>query len=339
MRTLEELETRLAEPSEGLVEDLAALSGDIIVIGAGGKLGPSLVRLAANASRASGASRRIVAVSRFGSPGAEERLQGPGIRTVAADVTDERALAELPDAENVVYLVGEKFGSTQSAASTWATNAYLPGRIAERFAGARISALSTGTVYPMVAAESGGCTEEAAVAPVGDYAMSCVGRERILTHFAARTGSPLALIRLNYAVEMRYGILIDLATMILEGTPIDLSMPAANVVWQGYANEVTLRSLLHAAPASPFVINVTGPETVSIRYAASRLAERLGRDVNFRGEESQVAFLSNAAKCFGLFGYPSVTLDALIDATADWIAAGGATHGKPTKFQTSDGRF
>ena len=189
MRTLEELEMRLAEPSEALIGDLAELSGDIIVIGAGGKLGPSLVKLAANASQASGASRQIIAVSRFGSPGSEEQLRGPGIRTVATDVTDERALVELPDAENVVYLVGEKFGSTQSAASTWSTNAYLPGRIAERFAGARIAALSTGTVYPMVPAESGGCTEEAAVAPIGDYAMSCVGRERILTHFAARTGS------------------------------------------------------------------------------------------------------------------------------------------------------
>lgn len=338
MRTVEELESRLAEPGEGLVADLAALKGDIMVVGAGGKLGPSLVRLAANASRAAGSDRKVIAVSRFGAPGAAERLQGPGVQTVVADVADERDLARLPDAENIVYLVGEKFGSTHSAASTWATNTYLPGRIAERFAGARIAALSTGTVYPMVSAGSGGCTEEAAPEPVGDYAMSCVGRERILTHFAAQSGSPLALIRLNYAVEMRYGVLVDLATMIAEGAPVDLSMPAANVVWQGYANEVTLRALLHA-DVPPFVLNVTGPETMSIRYAASRIAARLGQQVRFSGEEGDAAFLSNATKCFGLFGYPSVALDTLIDATADWIAAGGATHGKPTKFQTSDGRF
>ncbi|WP_308798590.1 NAD-dependent epimerase/dehydratase family protein [Agromyces silvae] len=314
------------------------MSGDIAVVGAGGKLGPSLVRLAARALQEAGSRSTVYAVSRFGAPRAREAVEAEGVTVLPADVTSERDLAGLPDVENVVFLVGEKFGSAENQTSTWATNTYLPGRIAERYPHARIAALSTGTVYPLVSARSGGSVEEDPVGPIGDYAMSCVGRERIFAHFADVHQSPLALIRLNYAVEMRYGVLVDLATMILEDEPIDLSMSVANVVWQGYANEVTLRSLVHAG-IPPLTLNVTGPETFSIRYAAERLARLLGREARFAGEEGETAYLSNATKCLGMFGYPELTLDELIVHTAEWMLAGGATLGKPTKFQKRDGKF
>lgn len=338
MKTVSELDSWLAQPSAGLVHDMSEMDGDIVVVGAGGKLGPTLVKLAVNALRASGSRSVVYAVSRFGSKSVAEDLEAAGARVVKADITEERELVSLPDAENVVYLVGEKFGSAANQASTWATNAYLPGRIVDRYAGARISALSTGTVYPLVTVGSGGSVEDDALAPIGDYAMSCVGRERVMTHLAERTGTPLALIRLNYAVELRYGVLIDIASMVMAGTPIDVGMGSANVVWQGYANEVTLRALLHAS-VPPFVLNVTGPETFSVRYVAQRFGQLLERDPQFVGAEDGTAFLSNATKCFGLFGYPSVTLDALIEMTAEWVATGGVTHGKPTKFQKRDGAF
>lgn len=338
MKTIAELETRLARPSADLVGDMAKLEGDIVVVGAGGKLGPSLVKLAVNALREAGSASVVHAVSRFSSSAVADELDAAGARIVRADITDESALASLPDAANVVYLVGEKFGSATNQASTWATNAYLPGRIVDRYQGSRISALSTGTVYPLVDVGSGGSVEEDALGPIGDYAMSCVGRERVMTHLAAQSQTPLALIRLNYAVELRYGVLIDIASMVNAGAPIDVSMGSANVVWQGYANEVTLRALLHAS-VPPFVLNVTGPETFSVRYAAQRLGRILGREPEFTGSEGGTAFLSNAAKCFGLFGYPTVTLDSLIEMTAEWVAAGGETHGKPTKFQKRDGAF
>ncbi|MFF0243990.1 NAD-dependent epimerase/dehydratase family protein [Streptosporangium sandarakinum] len=338
MRTTAELEERLARPSAGLVDDLGKLNGDILILGAGGKLGPSLVRLALNAGRAAGSERRVIAVSRFSEPGLAEALAAEGVTVVPADVADERALRDLPDAENVVFLVGAKFGTQGREHTTWFTNAYLPGRVADRFRGSRIAALSTGNVYPLVPVTGGGSTEDSPEGPVGEYAMSCLGRERVLTHFSETHGTPMSLIRLNYAVELRYGVLVDLAQRILAGEPVDLVTGQVNVVWQGYANEVTLRSLALAS-TPPYVLNVTGPETISVRQAALALGAALGREPVFTGEEAPTALLSNAGRCHRLFDYPELTPAELIEHTARWVADGGPLLGKPTKFERRDGRF
>ncbi|MEU4576423.1 NAD-dependent epimerase/dehydratase family protein [Nonomuraea sp. ATR24] len=335
MRTTAELEERLARPSAGLVEDLGKLDGDIMILGAGGKLGPSLVRLALNATRG---EKRVIAVSRFSEPGLADALAAEGATVVSADVADERALAGLPEAPNVVFLVGAKFGTQGREHATWFTNTYLPGRIAERFRDSRIAALSTGNVYPLVPVTGGGSVEDDRPGPVGDYAMSCLGRERVLTHFSELHGTPMALIRLNYAVELRYGVLVDLAQKVLAREPVDLTTGQVNVVWQGYANEVTLRSLLHAG-TPPYVLNVTGPELISVRRAALELGARLGVEPVFTGEEAPTALLSNASRCHRLFGYPEITPLELIDHIARWVADGGPLLGKPTKFERRDGRF
>ncbi|MGW6498274.1 NAD-dependent epimerase/dehydratase family protein [Nonomuraea angiospora] len=335
MRTTAELEERLARPGAGLVDDLGGLDGDILILGAGGKLGPSLVRLALNATNG---DRRIIAVSRFSEPGLAESLAEDGATVVSADVADERALRDLPDAPNVVFLVGAKFGTQGREHATWFTNAYLPGRVADRFRHSRIAALSTGNVYPLVPVTSGGSTEDSPTGPVGDYAMSCLGRERVLTHFSETYGTPLSLVRLNYAVELRYGVLIDLAQKVLAGEPVDLSTGQVNVVWQGYANEVTLRSLALAS-APPYILNVTGPELLSVRQIALDLGAALGKEPVFTGEEAPTALLSNAGRCHRLFGYPELTPAELIEHTARWVADGGPLLGKPTKFERRDGRF
>ncbi|MGH3655509.1 MAG: NAD-dependent epimerase/dehydratase family protein [Micromonosporaceae bacterium] len=339
MRSLAELEERLSRPRDVLVDDLRKLDGDILVLGAGGKLGPSLVRLALRGVAAAGSNARVYAVSRFSEPGLADALRDEGAEIVTADLSEDTALAGLPDVPNVVFLVGAKFGTSGREHTTWATNTYLPGRVARRYAGSRISALSTGNVYPLVPVTSGGCTEQTPVDPVGEYAMSCLGRERIFSHFAERDTTPTALIRLNYAVELRYGVLVDLARAILAGEPIDLTTGHANVVWQGYANEVTLRALRHAATPEPFVLNVTGPEMLSVRQAATAMGSLLGRDPRFAGAEAPTALLSNAQHCHRLFGYPDVPLAELLEWTAAWVAADLPLLGKPTHFQRRDGRF
>jgi nucleoside-diphosphate-sugar epimerase len=335
MHSVPELEDRLSQPSDALIADLAALDGDILVLGAGGKLGPSLVRLAL---RAVNGSKSVTAVSRFGDKASADALATAGARIVAADITDEAALAGLPEARNVVFLVGSKFGSTGREADTWYTNAYLPGRVAERYKTSRIVALSTGNVYPFTALGSGGPTEETTPGPVGEYAMSCLGRERVMTRFAQRNATPLAIIRLNYAVEMRYGVLIDIARSVLAQTPVDVTMSAVNVVWQGYANEAVLRSFGHATP-EPFILNVAGPETLSVRQLATDFGRILGIEPVFTGSEAPTALLSNSSKCVRLFGYPDVPLGQVIEWTAHWVKDGLPLLGKPTGFQKRDGKF
>jgi uncharacterized protein YbjT (DUF2867 family) len=338
VRSVEELEENLSRPRSALVEDLRKLDGDIVVLGAAGKMGPTLVRLAARAVEEAGTGSRVVAVSRFSQPGAADAMRRAGVEVVAADITDDDALVGLPDAANVVYMVGAKFGTSGNESATWATNSYLPGRVAQRYGGSRLVALSTGNVYPLTPTGSGGPAEDHPVGPVGEYAMSCLGRERILTHFAQQNHTPMSLIRLNYAVEPRYGVLVDIARKVDAGQPVDLTTGYANVVWQGYANEVILRSLLHAA-VPPFVLNLTGPETVSVRSVAEQFARTFGKDVEFTGAEAPTALLSNAGRCHGLFGYPSLTLAELIDMTAAWIKDDGPLLGKATRFEARDGRF
>ena len=298
-------------------------------------MGPSLVRLAL---RAVNGSKSVIAVSRFSDTAAADDLAKAGAKIVSADITDEAALAALPDARNVIFLVGSKFGSTGREADTWYTNAYLPGRVAERYKSSRIVALSTGNVYPFTPVGSGGPTEETTPGPVGEYAMSCLGRERVMARFAQRNATPLAIIRLNYAVEMRYGVLIDIARAVFSQSPVDVTMSAVNVVWQGYANEAVLRSLRHATP-DPFVLNVAGPETLSVRQLASDFGKIFGVDPVLIGSEAPTALLSNSGKCVRLFGYPEVPLGQVIEWTAQWVKEGLPLLGKPTGFQKRDGKF
>ncbi len=332
------LEADLASVSPGLVDDLARLDGDLLVLGAAGKLGPSLVNLACRTVEQAGTGATVHAASRFSSPGSAERMQATGATVIRADLSTDAGLAELPDVANVVFLVGAKFGTTGNEAATWATNTYLPGRVAERFADSRIVALSTGNVYPLSRVADGGSLETDPYGPVGDYAMSCLGRERVLTHFSQHLGTALSIVRLNYAVEMRYGVLVDLATTISSDEPVDVTMGFANVVWQGYCNEVILRSLLHAS-SPPFLLNLTGPETMSIRRTAVELADALGTTVTITGTEADTALLSDAGKCHALFGYPRWSIDQLVTATADWVRRDRPRLNKPTHFQTRDGQF
>jgi NAD dependent epimerase/dehydratase family len=329
-----ELEEVMTRPDAALRTDLAAVPGTLLVLGAGGKMGPTLCRLAKRADPA----RRVIAVARFSEPGLRARLESWGIECIAADLMDRAALAALPEAPNVVFMAARKFGSTGNEALTWAMNVLLPAMVAERFAASRIVFFSTGNVLPLVPVGSGGADEGTAPAPLGDYAASCLGRERVFQHAAAVRGTRCAGVRLNYAIDLRYGVLHDVAMKVRDGVPVPLAMGHANVIWQGDANAWTLRALGHASTACP-ILNVTGPETVSIRWLAQRFGDRLGRAPVFEGEEAPDALLSNAARAFRCFGYPRVPLLRMIDWVADWVVRGGRSLGKATKFEVRDGRF
>ncbi len=331
MQSIEELEEFLSRPSPADIEAMGQLQGDILVLGAGGKMGPTLVRRAWRASQQNGRRREILAVSRSGAFPA-------GVRHIAADLLDPAAIRRLPDAPNIIYLVGRKFGSTGNEPLTWATNAAVPVLVGERYAGARMVVLSTGNVYPYVPAFSGGATETTAPAPVGEYAQSALARERLFQFYSNTHATRIVIIRLNYAVEPRYGVLVDLAAKILNRTPIDLTMGYVNVIWQGDANSVCLRALPHAeSPAR--IINLTGAETHAVRDLARRLGTHLGIEPVFTGQEAETALLSNASACRKVFGEPSVDMDEAIRRTVDWVVAGGATLGKPTHFETRSGQF
>jgi len=339
-RSEAELDEYLSRPTAGTVNDLAAMSGDILVLGAGGKMGYTLCRMARRSFDVAGLrDRQVVGVSRFADPGSRDRFGEAGIETIAADLLETGALESLPDAPNVVYLAGTKFGSTGNLPATWAMNTLLPGLVARHFSRARIVALSTGNVYPLVPIASGGATETDTPGPVGEYAQSCLGRERMFGYYSDRLGLPVAIIRLNYANALRYGVLLDVALKVAASEPIDVSMGHVNVIWQGEASVAILRALAVSA-APPVVVNVSGPETASVRWIASRFAELL--DVtrpSIVGAESETALLSNSSRCHALFGYPAVPLDQLLQWTAAWIQGGGRLLNKPTSFQVRDGQF
>lgn len=330
----EALEEVLSRPDPALVADLAAVPGDILVLGAAGKMGPTLCRQAKRADP----SRRVIAVARWSEEGLRARMESWGVECLAADLTDRAALAALPDAPNVVFMAARKFGSTGNEPLTWAMNVLLPAMVAERWARSRIVFFSTGNVLPLVPVISGGASEGTAPAPVGDYAASCLGRERVFQHAAATRGTPCFGIRLNYAIDLRYGVLHDIAAKVLAGTPVPVAMGHANVIWQGDANAWTLRALARADASCP-ILNVTGPETVSVRWVAQEFARRFGKEVTFAGTEAPDALLSNAARAFATFGYPSVSLAWMLDRVAEWVAQGGRSLGKATKFEVRDGRF
>jgi uncharacterized protein YbjT (DUF2867 family) len=334
-----ELEDHLTTPGLPLVEDMKAASGDLVVLGAGGKMGPTLCRLARRALDLAGRHRdRVVAVSRWTDHAAAEALRAHGVEVMTFDLLGEDDLFRLPEAPQVVFMVGAKFGTSGRPDLAWAVNAALPDRVARRYKASRIVSLSTGNVYPLVPPASGGCRETGPVGPVGEYAMSCLGRERVFQYAAITRGTSVALVRLNYAVDLRYGVLADVGMAVLTGEAVDVSTPAVNVVWQRYANEVVLRCL--GRTASPgFVLNLTGPETASVRSIALRFGELLGTEPVFVGEEAPTALLSDASLCHGLFGYPDVALGALIGWQAHWLSSGLPMVAKPTKFAVRDGRF
>ncbi|AGA57400.1 nucleoside-diphosphate-sugar epimerase [Thermobacillus composti KWC4] len=338
MRTVEELEAKLSDPSEELIRDLASVDGDVLILGAGGKMGPSLAKLAVRAIREGGLNKRVIGVSRFSDAEVREDLERSGVEIISADILNDDELRNLPDAANVIYMVGYKFGTTGKEHLAWAMNTYLPGRVAERYKDSRIVVFSSGNVYPFTSIHGGGADESVAPEPIGEYAQSCLGRERIFTYHSHKNGTPMLIYRLNYAIDMRYGVLLEIAQSVYEGRPIDLTMGHANVIWQGDANAIALRSLT-ACTAPPTILNVTGPETMSVRWAAHKFAERFGKEPIFEGTESETALLNNAAKSFRMFGYPRVSLLQMIDWVAEWVKAGGKTWNKPTHFQERKGKF
>ncbi len=332
------LEDRLSAPTDDDVAAMAALEGDILLLGAGGKMGPSLARLARRASEAAGATRRIVAASGFHTPGIAGSLKRADVEVIRCDLLDPAALAELPDMPNVVLMAGQKFGTADDPAATWALNAFLPGLIVRRFPTARLVLFSTGNVYPLSDVSGTGSNEGDPVGPIGEYARSALARERIVTHLATRQGTPCAILRLNYAVELRYGVLHDLANRLVRGEPIDVAMGWVNVIWQRDANAIALR-LLSRAAVPPFVLNVTGPEKLSVRSLALELAGHLEVEPVFAGTESTTALLSDASRAHALFGPPTVDVDTLCVWVADWVRRGGPSLDRPTHFEEREGKF
>jgi nucleoside-diphosphate-sugar epimerase len=328
------LEELMSRPSPELVQTLDNLPGDIMVLGVGGKMGPTLARMAKRAAP----GRRVIGVARFSEAGLREQLQAAGVECIAADLMSRDALARLPDATNIVFMAGRKFGSAGSEWLTWAMNAHVPAMVAERFPRSRIVAFSTACVYPFVPTQGEGAPEAMPpTAPSGEYANSCVARERMFEHFSHQLGTPGRLLRLSYAIDMRYGVLHDVARKLLRKEPIDLSMGHANVIWQGEANDWALRALAHCTtPTSP--LNLSGPK-VSIRELACELSLRLNVAPVFTGYEADTAWLVDCSEAFRLFGRPRVDLPRMIDWTADWVQRGGASLDKPTHYEARDGKY
>jgi nucleoside-diphosphate-sugar epimerase len=329
-----ELEEFMTRPSRALIVDLAGLDGDIMILGVSGKMGPTLARLAKRAAP----GKTVIGVARFSETGIRDRLDGWGVETIQADLMDREALGELPKPKNIIFMAGRKFGSSGSAELTWAMNVHCPALVAEAFRDQNIVAFSTACVYPFVPVSSGGAKEDLAPNPPGEYAQSCVGRERMFQYFSKLYGTPGRLIRLSYAIDLRYGVLFDVADAVQRGEPIDVTMGHANVIWQGEANEQALRALGHCtAPTSP--LNVSGSQTISIRRLAEQFGDRLGKPPQIIGEESETAWLINSGQSRALFGESLVPMARLIDWIADWVAQGQVNLGKPTHFEARDGAY
>jgi nucleoside-diphosphate-sugar epimerase len=338
IETEDQLEDRLSAPNEQDIALLRRLSGDVLVLGAGGKMGPSLARRIRRAADAAGKRCRVLAVSRFSSPSARDGLQASGVETIACDLLDRRAVAGLPDCENVLLLAGRKFGSSERVDLTWAMNTVVPVNVGERYRASRMVVFSTGNVYPFVSAASGGSREGDEVQPRGEYAQSCLGRERIFEFFSREHGMRCLLLRLNYAVDLRYGVLVDIARKVYDGEPVDVTVAHFNTIWQGDANSYALRCL-ELCETPPRVLNVTGTEIVSLVETAEFFAQRFGRPVTFRGAPQETALLSDASACHRLFGAPQMCLAKLREMIGHWIEIGGRSLQKPTKFEVIDGKF
>jgi nucleoside-diphosphate-sugar epimerase len=328
----------LAQPSDADIAFAGRLGGDIMVLGAGGKMGPTLALRLLHALRSANRKSRVIAVSRFQSSDAESQLAETGVETISCDLLDADSVKALPRVENILFLAGRKFGSTGDPEVTWAINTVVPAQVAQHFRGSRIVAFSTGNVYPFVSPERGGSVESDIPAPIGEYAQSCLGRERVFEFYSKKFKTPCLIFRLNYAIDLRYGVLVDIARQVYENKPVDLSVPAANVLWQGDANSYAMRSLeLCESPAR--ILNVTGPEIIQVRHAAEFFARRFQRQLLLTGESKGLALLNDARACHTALGYPSVSAEELMAMVAAWVEAGGASLNKATKFQVMDGTF
>jgi nucleoside-diphosphate-sugar epimerase len=337
--TVAALDEALSRPTPALIEAMRSIDHDLLILGVGGKMGVSLACLARRAFDAAGLKhRKVIGVSRFSSPELVGFLEDAGVETIRCDLLDPDALKPLPDATHVVYMAARKFGSTGDESTTWAMNTCVPTHVARRYAEAKIVAFSTGNVYPFVSVASGGATESDPVGPVGEYAQAALARERLFEHFSRTQGTKVTLLRLNYAVELRYGVLLDIAQQVHTRRPVDVHTGFVNVIWQRDANEITLRAFdLCSSP--PTILNVTGPEILSVRDIAERFAAKFKTEPIFEGTEAPTALLNNAANCHERFGKPTVAVDQVIDWVAHWVSIGGATHGKPTGFERRDGKF
>jgi hypothetical protein len=328
----------MLKPSEALIADVARLDGDIIILGVGGKMGPALARLAKQAIEAAGVKKDVVGVARFSEPGLQKELEQQGIKTYAVDLLEDKQLQELPAIQNVLYLAGTKFGTTGKESFTWAMNSYLPGRVAEKYKDSRIVVFSTGNVYPLMPIHSGGATEKQLPEPIGEYAQSCLGRERVFQYFSSKHDTPTLIYRLNYANDVTYGVLLDIAKAVKEQRPIDLRMGYVNVIWQGEANELAIRCLHHCTSPTT-ILNITGPETLSVKSIALEFGSLFGTTPFFVNNEQDTALLSNATESYHQFGPPKVSLKQMMEVLAGWIEAGGKTLNKPTHFQEREGKF
>jgi len=331
---VEALEELMSRPSQALVDDMAKLDGDIVVLGVGGKVGPTLARLAKRAAP----RKRVYGVARFSDADVKRRLESWGVETVSADLLERAQVDKLPEAANVVYMAGKKFGTDADRGFAWAMNTMVPAMVAERYRKSRIVVFSTLCVYPFAPVAGGGWDESVEPKPLGDYANSCVGRERMFQYHSARHGTKVRLMRLNYAIDMRYGVLHDIATWVKNRQPVPLATSHANVVWQGDSSSQILRSLLYCTtPASP--LNIGGPELASVRLLAQEFGRRFGVEPVFEGSEAPDAWVNNCLQAQRLFGYPVVPLGKMVEWTADWVQNGKPIHDKPTHFEVRDGGF
>jgi nucleoside-diphosphate-sugar epimerase len=337
IQTEEQLEELLSEPTPEVVEALSQLEGDILVLGVAGKMGPTLARMAKRASDAGGIRRRVIGVARF-SEGGETALRAHGVETICCDLLNENHLARLPDASNVLFLAGKKFGSAGDEATTWVMNSYLPALVCHRFRNSRMVAFSTGNIYGLVPVVGAGSLEKDPPNPTGEYAMSCLARERVFEHFSRSFVIPVTVLRLNYACDLRYGVLVDLARRIDAGETIDLEMGYFNTIWQGDANAMALRAFAHVA-SPPWVVNVTGLEVLSVRAVSERLGKFMNRPVRFTGVESNTALLSNARLGLETLGPLRSNAEQLTEWVANWVGRAGRCLGKPTHFECRNGRF
>jgi nucleoside-diphosphate-sugar epimerase len=334
----EQLEELISRPGKEVIAMFSRIDGDIMFLGISGKIGPTLARMAKRACDEAGVKKKMFGVSLFDSPEQRKKFENLGIETIHGDLLDTEFIKSLPLVKNIFFLAGMKFGSLDNLSLTWAVNTYLPALVAERFKHSRIVAFSTGCVYALVPVKSGGSKETEMPAPVGEYAQSCLGRERMFEYGSRKNKTPVSLIRLNYSVELRYGVLVDIALKVKNQQPVDLAMGYFNVIWQGDVNDVVLRSLEHAASPA-WVLNITGTEILSVREVAKEFGKLFGVAVKLVGEEAQTALLNNSQMAHRLFGHPKVQVDQLIKWIAEWMKEEGKLLGKPTHFEVRDGKY
>jgi nucleoside-diphosphate-sugar epimerase len=334
----QQLEELLSSPTKEVVELFKTLDGDILFLGIAGKIGPSIAQMAKRAIDQAGVSRRVIGVSRFSNEKEKKHIESFGIETIQGDLLEQDFINSLPKVKNVIFLAGMKFGAEGKLPFTWAMNSYVPAMVAEHFKESRIVAFSTGCVYPLVSVESGGAVETDRPFAVGEYAQSCLGRERMFEYGSIKYNTPVSLIRLNYAVEMRYGVLVDIAAKVKNSQPVDLSMGYFNVIWQGDSNDVVLRALAHCeTPAKIF--NITGPEILSVREVAKEFGKLFGVEAILTGKEETTALLSNSELTYSIFGWPKTPVNRVISWIADWLKDGNNLLGKPTHFEVRDGKY